>query len=74
MNEILTPVLDLGISSVTTTEIGTTITPSTITASPENALLLEYRDHPLIMQALAAIQLNSQASDTASDTMLSQAS
>ena len=73
MTEFVAPVLDLGISSVTTTEIGTTVTPSTLTASPENTLLLEYRDHPLIMQALAAIQLNSQASATASHTTPSPA-
>ena len=73
LSEFTPPIIDLGISSVTTTEIGTTVTPSTLTASPENALLLEYRDHPLIMQALAAIQLNSQASATASQTMPSPA-
>ena len=69
MGESHSPSQDLGFSSVTTTEVGTTITPSTITATPENSMLLEYRNHPLIMQAMAAIQLNSQASAKTSDEM-----
>ena len=67
------PTQELGFSSVTTTEIGTTVTPSTITATPENSLLIEYRNHPLIMQAMAAIQLNSQASEPTSEMMTAPA-